>query len=275
MAPLLGIDSNNIMMDYRICEEELPDNSNIVTLHFKSARTIPLFLKEGPTILRLETADCPIGEGNFNFRFYNTGGIGAGVRVFFTGDCIEKDVEISDVKIRRVKDPKNRCNAKYPDDYEFFTTALEKKEYRDGSFGYFANAFDYTFFDGINLEHPSISGIKKHSTKNCNLIFAHESVVDYTIKVLSGQQHKLRVGVAPINNRLDGQASVTIKTYKSREIFEFLSIAKNPNTPKPIREMQIKELTNQEFLADIIENDSDSDIRQIAADRLTELRNTN
>ena len=272
MAPLLGMDSNNIMMDYRICEEVLPDSPNIVTLHFKHARqTVSLFLKEGPTVLKMGTAGYPVGEENSLFNFYNTGGVGTGVCAFFVGDCIEKDVEICEVKISRAKDPKNIRNAKYPDDYEFFTTNLEKKEYSAGSFGYFAYANDYTFSDGINSEHPSMSGNKMYSTKSIDLIFAHSSVVDYKIEVLSGLQHELRIGVAPMNNWLDGQVSVTVQAFKSREIYTFISVTNTPDTPKPVREKKIKELTDHELLADIAENDSDSAIRQIAADRLAEL----
>jgi len=212
-APFLGMDSFNVIRSYRQLENK-PDEAGVITLRFESTRKIPLFLKDGPTVLRWQSASSPTEEKDGSISFYNIGGVSKGVCVFWLGECFENGVEISKLRIRRLKDPKKFGSAASSEDYEIFTAIPEKKEYENGLFGYFAVAPDYEFSEGINTEHPSLAGNKMYGKKCQDLIWGYSTSVHYTVKIKSGLKHKLRVGAAPLANWTDGQTSVEVTAYK-------------------------------------------------------------
>jgi hypothetical protein len=71
---------------------------------------------------------------------------------------------------------------------------------------------DYEFFEGVNMEHPSMKG-----NKGYDICSYHESTIWFAATILSGEYHKFDLFVIP-TNYWENQISHTIKLYKDREV---------------------------------------------------------
>ena len=210
MAPLLGMDADVVMCDFEIMNCKRCD-SDIVSLHFKQDE--PIFIKEGATKLDFGITSIPVSGEESYYAFCNIGGISKGLVVIVLGDCFKNnEVELSDAKIRRSKDPMKDYKAnKF--EHEYFLAPWEKYEASDGRVGFIANFDDYEFFNGINMEHPSMKGKKGEDIK-----WYHESGIWFTPTIISGEMHKFELHVFPKSNQIEGQIGRLVYLYKTREL---------------------------------------------------------
>ena len=209
MAPLLGMDLKNVSADYRYWEEIEPNNLRVLALYFKTAQ--PMFIKEGATKLNFGiTAILVSGIENYA-AFYNIGGISKGLSIIFLGECFNnREVEISNIKIKRNKNPEADLNVER--DFEIFTTQPKEYTTSDGRHGLIADVDDYVFYEGVNTEHPSMKG-----SKGRDIAWMYESDIWFTATIVSGDKHDFDLFVIPQSNWVEGQVGCNMKLYKTDE----------------------------------------------------------
>ncbi len=213
-AQFLGMDVNNIRAD---------DNSNVVALHFKA--TGEVFIKEGATKLAFDCLDCPISMEKAMFSFYNIGGISKGLAIILLGDCFKNhEIEVSDVTIRRNKYPKKaqqytkaismNQELEGANEEERFHARFQKYKATNNRYGVIAIFEDYEFFEGLNIEHPSMEG-----TKVLGIRHFYSTRIYFTAAILSGQSQQFYLHVIPMNN-WENQIIEKVKVHINRDVRE-------------------------------------------------------
>jgi len=210
MAPLLGMDSDVVLCDYNIMNDERCD-LDVTTLHFKQDE--PMFIKEGATKLTFGITSVPVSGEEGYYAFCNIGGISKGLVIIVSGDCFTNgEVVLSNVEVRRSKEPmKDYKEGKF--EFEYFCAPWEKFEAPDGKVGFIAKFDDYVFVNGVNMEHYSMKG-----KKGDDLRWFHESSIWFTPTILSGEMHKFWLYVIPQANWEEGQIGCGVYLYRTREL---------------------------------------------------------
>jgi len=217
MAPLLGIDSVNIVTDYQFWDEVEQDKSLLSTLYFQTAS--PVFINDGATKLAISTMPIMVsGEMNI-ITFYNIGGISSGLTILFVGDCFKDDaVIIDEIQIEKCKNPRVDTYD-WLSNHDIVTAHPTKKQIADGRYGLFIELNDFVFPEGVNVEHPSMKG-----KKGMDAIFTHQILLRFKATIQSGSKHDSAFYAVPQKNWQEGLTGAILKIYKTRELLnlEFL-----------------------------------------------------
>ena len=210
-APFLGMDDENITSDYSRFEEEPNNNNNILCLRFKTAEE--LFIKDGPTKLRLFHQSFAVSGEEHVVSFCNLGGVSKGLTVVLIGDCFkDSGIEVSDMTVEKnVRPPSPGKQSVGMDEREVHSAKPKKYDMNDGSVMLRFDFDDFQFHEGLNMKHQSMKGKKGDDT-----FFSYGCHIRYTpVKNLSGKQH-FRFAVIPQNNWEAGQASYKMTLYDTR-----------------------------------------------------------
>jgi hypothetical protein len=192
VAALLDMDESQLECECPLWEKD------VITLYFNQ-KIEEAQMKEGATELTFHSVRySPISGETAHYEFETIRGISSkGLRVILSGDCFANDeVELSNAKIRRSKDPAKDFNQERV--YEYFEAPWKKTELSDGKVGFVAEFDEYVHFPGFDIKHPYL----KHNLVDISSHYC--STLIFTPTVISGKEHKLLIYVIPYANKEEG-----------------------------------------------------------------------
>ena len=216
MAPLLGMDPENILADYSLWnwQQESGEKPACTALHFKKEQPTPKNADNNePTKLVVDMTKTMISGEPSWFTFYNTGRSSKGLTITFIGDCFKDDaVTISEISVEKPENPGAGGLAR-----KFITATAgpEKVQFPDGRHGISFRLDDFEFSPGINIQLPATT--MKQVEKYINDIMAHQINLRFTPILKSGDTHKLSFHICPHENWEKGQDARTVQIYKTHE----------------------------------------------------------